>query len=293
MSALPLPLSLLLLAALPLAAVPPPAPVTGFIDVPGGKLWYEVRGQGSPLVFLHDGLLPAATWDAQFPVFARTFRAIRYDRRGYGQSPAPQGNGSWSDVDDLAAVLDSLKVDRAILVGCSSGAQLAVDFTLVQPDRVEGLVLVGPVMSGFPSSEHFLRRRMVNFRPVFQEKSVEKGIEAWVADPWLTTPGSTAAKARLRELLASNPAVVQGLPNPKPPERTAAGHLNEIRKGTLLVVGAATSRTFRPRPAPWKPARQSQGAASIRRWSSSIRGRGTARRSWTRRWIWRSAGSPA
>jgi pimeloyl-ACP methyl ester carboxylesterase len=84
-----------------------------------------------------------------------------------------------------------------------------------------------------------LRRGMVNYRPVYQEKSAENAVEAWLADPWLLDARSTAAKARARELMLANPAVITGLPNPKPAEKPAAGRLQEIHKGTLIVVGAS------------------------------------------------------
>jgi len=212
---------------------------TGFVDAPGGgRLGYEVKGAGTPIVFLHDGLVSSAGWDSTFDVFARSFRAIRYDRRGFGRSEPPKG--AYSDVDDLHAVLETLKVGRAVLVGCSNGSRLAVDYTLAHPDRVEALVLVGPVVSGLPYSEHFLRRGLVNFRPMFQEKSREKLIEAWVQDPYLTASRSPEPQARLRELLTKNPGpLTVNFPESRPADRPAVGRLAEIHVPTLILVGAA------------------------------------------------------
>ncbi len=212
---------------------------TGFVEAPGGgKLGYEVRGEGTPIVFLHDGLVASAGWDSTFDVFAKSFRAIRYDRRGFGRSEPPKG--PYSDVDDLHAVLETLKVGRAVLVGCSNGSKLAVDYTLAHPDRVEALVLVGPVVSGLPYSEHFLRRGLVNFRPMFQEKSREKLIEAWVQDPYLTASRNPESQARLRELLTENPGpLTVNFPESRPADRPAVGRLAEIHVPTLILVGAA------------------------------------------------------
>jgi|GEM_PF-546484 len=212
---------------------------SGFVQVPGGSLAYEVRGDGPPLVLLHDGLLPSATWDGQVAVLAESFRVIRYDRRGFGKSTPPVGKGTWSDVDDLAAVFAALHVERAVVAGCSSGAALAVDFALAHPERVESLVLVGPVVSGLPLSEHFTRRGIVNFLPLYREQSLEKAIDNWVFDHWLTDAGSTAAKVKLRTLLTANPLPVRGLADAKAPDRPAAGRLGEIRVPTLIVVGAS------------------------------------------------------
>jgi pimeloyl-ACP methyl ester carboxylesterase len=223
-----------------LAPSPAAAGTADFVTVPGGKLWYEVEGAGDALVFLHDGLLPSATWDGQLAYFARRFRAVRYDRRGYGRSePA---TAEFSDLDDLAALLDHLGIAKTILVGCSSGSRIAVDFALAHPDRVTGLVLVGPIVSGFPHSAHFDQRGLLNFQPLFGgqrgEKDVSRLVDNWVRDPFLTAAGSTAAKARLRELMTANPTPATGaLREGKPVARPALGRLGELRKPVLLVVG--------------------------------------------------------
>ncbi len=229
-----LPLLLFLIATAVSAETP-----TGFIDAPGGgRLWYEVKGQGSPVVFLHDGLVSSAGWEGPFEEIAGSFRAIRYDRRGFGRSEAPKG--PYSDVADLQAVFTTLRIGRAVLVGCSNGSKLAVDYALAHPDQVEALVLAGPVISGLPYSEHFLRRGLVNFRPMFQEKSREKLIEAWVQDPYLTDSHNAQARTRLRELLTKDPGPLTAtVPESRPPDHPAAGRLGEIHVPTLILVGAS------------------------------------------------------
>ncbi|HXO19502.1 MAG TPA: alpha/beta fold hydrolase, partial [Thermoanaerobaculia bacterium] len=213
-------------------------PASGYVQIAGGRLYYEVLGQGPPLVFLHDGLVHSVTWDGQFPVFARKYRAIRYDRRGYGRTES--GAEPYSDVDDLLAVFDALKVDRAVLVGASSGGGLAVDFTLAHPDRVSALVLVGAVVGGLDYSEHFLRRSLANLRPTLMDKDLAKTIEAWANDPYLTAPESTEVRRRLREIWRQHPGQVQSSgPRPRPAARPALPRLAEIRVPTLLVTGAS------------------------------------------------------
>lgn len=226
------PLLALLLTALPLQAQD-----TGFVDVPGGRLHYEARGHGPALVLIHDGLVFSATWDGQMPAFSRHYRTVRYDRRGYGLSDPPKE--AWSDLDDLHAVLDALKIDRAVLVGNSNGSRLAVDFALAHPERVSGLVLVGPVVTGLPYSEHFVRRGTENYRPLFLEGSREKLIEAWIQDRYITDPANTRARERIRELLRKSPGPLgQDWPEPRDPD-PAVGRLSGIRVPTLIVVGAS------------------------------------------------------
>ena len=166
------------------------------------------------------------------PAFARLFRTVRYDRRGYGRSEAAKE--AFSDVDDLHAVLESLKIDRAVLVGCSNGAKLAVDYALVHPDRVGTLVLVGPVVSGLPYSEHFQRRGRENFQ------SASGLIEAWVQDRYILDPASTRARERLRALLKGSPTplVNRGIAS-LAAKRPAVGRLSEIKVPTLILVGAS------------------------------------------------------
>ena len=59
---------------------------TGFADVGGARLYYEVKGSGHPLVLLHAGIADCRMWDDQFSTFAERFRTIRFDLRGFGRS---------------------------------------------------------------------------------------------------------------------------------------------------------------------------------------------------------------
>lgn len=124
---------------------------TGYADVNGAKLYYEVAGEGHPLVLLHAGIANLHMWDDQFSAFRDRYRVIRFDHRGFGQSHAPAGPASISD--DVYGMLKFLNVDKAYVVGCSMGGGAALDFTLAHPEMVDGLVLVGPGVSGSPDEE--------------------------------------------------------------------------------------------------------------------------------------------
>lgn len=124
---------------------------TGYADVNGAKLYYEVAGEGHPLVLLHAGVANLHMWDDQARAFRDRYRVIRFDHRGFGQSHAPAGPASISD--DVYGMLKFLNVDKAYVVGCSMGGGAALDFTLAHPEMVDGLVLVGPGVSGSPDEE--------------------------------------------------------------------------------------------------------------------------------------------
>ena len=124
---------------------------TGYADVNGAKLYYEVVGEGHPLVFLHAGVANLHMWDDQVRAFRDRYRVVRYDHRSFGQSRAPAGPASIAD--DVYGMLKFLNIEKAYVVGCSMGGGAALDFTLAHPEMVDGLVLVGPGVSGSPDDE--------------------------------------------------------------------------------------------------------------------------------------------
>src|SRR3954463_6383416 len=119
---------------------------SGFAEVNGARLYYEAMGEGTAVVLVHGGLVDSRLWDAQMKPLSKHFRVVRYDIRGYGRSPAP--TGEYYPHEDLRALLDYLKIDKATLVGLSLGGIVAADFALEQPARVERLVLVGSGLRG-------------------------------------------------------------------------------------------------------------------------------------------------
>lgn len=121
------------------------------VEVPDGLLYVESAGDGPPVVLIHPGLWDSRTWDEQFDSFAIGHRVVRYDVRGYGRSSRPIPGRPYSHVRDLEAVLDALALDRVALVGCSMGGHIALDSTLVLPDRVGALVLASPGICGVES----------------------------------------------------------------------------------------------------------------------------------------------
>jgi pimeloyl-ACP methyl ester carboxylesterase len=123
----------------------------GFVNVEGGRLFYEEAGSGRAVVFVHPGLWDRRAWDDQVPVFAERFRTIRYDVRGYGKSTKPERE--YSNVEDLYAMLTYLGVERAAVIGCSMGGQIAIDFTLEHPEMVTALIPVAAGLSGYEGGE--------------------------------------------------------------------------------------------------------------------------------------------
>jgi 3-oxoadipate enol-lactonase len=115
-----------------------------FLDRNGSNLYYESHGTGEPLVFAHGRGGNHLSWWQQIPVFASTFRCITFDHRSFGysvDSDSPGGQGAF--VDDLAALLDHLTIDRAHLVAQSMGGRTCLGYALKHPQRVLSLTLAG------------------------------------------------------------------------------------------------------------------------------------------------------
>lgn len=213
-----------------------PAPPEGFIEVDGGQLFYEVTGDGETIIMLHDGLLHRETWNLQFDDLAQDHRVIRYDRRGYGRSQAPEE--FHSPVEDLDAVFRALGVKRAMLMGMSAGGRLAVDYTLAYPAKVSALVLVGPVVSGMNFTSHFFDRggRLTN--DIISDRNAWRNYYV-KDDPYTITLDNDAARSLAVAMLDANPHNFDAVNNQlaRLPERPALGRLSEIAVPTLIVVG--------------------------------------------------------
>ena len=116
------------------------------LAVDGGCLYHETAGSGQPVVFIHAGIADSRMWQPQWDAFAARYQVVRYDTRGYGQTVSE--DVPYSNRADLLALLDHLGLQRAAIIGCSRGGQIAADFALEHPDRVTALVLICAGMGG-------------------------------------------------------------------------------------------------------------------------------------------------
>jgi pimeloyl-ACP methyl ester carboxylesterase len=205
---------------------------TGFVLVDGGRLFYESAGEGENIVLLHDGMVNREIWDEQFPLLAKTYRVVRYDRRGYGKSSDPETR--YSHIEDLNRLFIQLNIDKAIIFGMSSGGRLAIDFTLTYPEKVNGLVLVGAVVSGFGYTSH-MHTRGGHFDPR-KITDPNKIHEYYIMDdPYEIYSENSAAKERVMNLLPGLSRVSR-IPA-QPASRVAVKSLSEIKVPALILVG--------------------------------------------------------
>lgn len=210
------------------------ARVSGYAEVKGGRLWYERAGDGFPVVLIHPGLWDARIWDGQFEEFATRHDVIRYDVRGHGRSDSP--DRPYSDVGDLRDLLEGLKVERCALVGCWTGAQLAIDFALEYPEVAEAVVAVSPDLTGYAWGDRGLDVLTGEVDRALREGDLRRAMEielaVWAplsADP--STDGwVTAIAMDNAHVLGVDVALLE-----RPP--SAVPRLGALDAATLVVVG--------------------------------------------------------
>ena len=120
----------------------------------GVRLHYEETGSGTPLVFVHEFGGDLRSWEPQLRYFARLYRCIRYNARGYPPSDVPEHWHQYSQErarDDIRSVLDGLKIERAHVVGLSMGAFATLHFGLHYPERALSITVAGGAYGSHPA----------------------------------------------------------------------------------------------------------------------------------------------
>lgn len=200
----------------------------------------DVQGSGPPMVFLHAGVADRRMFAPQLAAFGDRFQAIAYDRRGFGQTRT--SDEAFSHVEDLGALFQVRKLEPAILVGCSQGGRVAIDFALAHPGRVSALVLVSTDISGAPSEP--VPPGVEDLSGAL-DRAEEAGdldrVNAIEAHLWLDGPLSPEGRVRgpARELFLDMNGIALRKPE-IPKERTppsAYERLAELTMPTLLVWG--------------------------------------------------------
>ena len=201
---------------------------TGLFEHNNGKLYFEVVGEGEPIVLIHGFSLDHRMWEPQVEFLKDKFKVITYDLRGFGKSSVP--TGKYSHHDDLKALLEHLGVSKTHVVGLSLGGEIAIDFTLAFPNMVKSLVLSDSSLGGYKSTVDW------NVHP---EEGLEKAKENWVNhEVFNKTTTNKIASEKLQEMLKDYSGWHWFNSDPRekliPP---AIDQIQDIKVPTIIMVG--------------------------------------------------------
>lgn len=213
---------------------------TEFLDVPGGRLAYEVQGDGPALTLIHAGVAHLRMWDEQLPVLTERYRVIRYDTRGFGRTRSEEVE--FSNRADLRALLDHLGVESTHLLGISRGGSIALDVALESPERVRSLVVVAASPIGFEHEGPSMDAVWARMEELYEAKAWDELVEMETA-LWTDGPGQSADRVEpdLRRRMTAwnleNYRAEPGEGKPQPLDPPAVGRLAEVSMPTLVVWG--------------------------------------------------------
>ena len=173
---------------------------TGYIPVSGrGFIYYEEQGQGVPLLLLHGHSLDTRMWDEQFTHFAKSYRTIRFDFRGYGRSSEQREDLQHTHVDDLLSLMDSLRIEKAHVIGLSMGAFVAGDMLAIYPERMLSCILTSGGIRNSPGPSDPMTDEECQKRDIeiaaLKKKGIEKYKQEWF-DILLSSGGSQRERMR-------------------------------------------------------------------------------------------------
>lgn len=208
----------------------------GTAPVNGTHLYFEIAGEGHPLVLIHGNTLDVRMWEDQIEAFAAKYQVIRYDMRGFGRSALPTTE-SYRPADDLQALLSFLGVAHAHILGLSRGGVVAIDFALAYPDMIDTLIAVDTALREFPWQAFGELTAAV--RSAAATSGIEAARECWQSGALFAAAlEQPRIAARLAEMVADysgwhwlNQEPVRLL-EPPPTEQ-----LHTIGAPTLVIVG--------------------------------------------------------
>ncbi|MGC1695499.1 MAG: alpha/beta hydrolase [Pseudolabrys sp.] len=152
----------------------------------GIKLFYEEVGSGIPVVFVHEFAGDRRSHELQMRYFGQRYRCIAYNARGYPPSDVPEDGERYSQErarDDIRAVLDALKIDRAHIVGLSMGGFATLHFGFTYPERARSLVVAGCGYGATPDKRGQFAEEAEAAAKNFEKLTMTKAAEGYALGP--------------------------------------------------------------------------------------------------------------
>ncbi len=224
---------------------------TGYAPVYRGSLYYEVAGEGQPILLIHAGVAECSMWDNQMERFSQHYRVIRYDTRGFGRSHTE--TTQFSNRQDIMDLFQHVGVEKAAIIGISRSGQIAIDFTLEHPECVSALVPVAAGISGYefhagddPQAQR--ETEVFNHMEELWEKKAWDELADLQVRVWADGPSQPEGRASpilrdyMRRTIRADLERQDGEATPIPLNLPAIDRLGEIHQPTLIMVGEYDSR---------------------------------------------------
>jgi pimeloyl-ACP methyl ester carboxylesterase len=160
-------------------------------------LHHLVEGSGPAVVLLHAGVADLRMWDHQVAALSSDHRVVRCDLRGFGQSPL-RADDSYSDAEDILALLDELGVAEFALVGASHGGGVALQVASAVPERVTRLVLLDAA-AGVAEKTDAIRAVWAEEERLVSAEDIDGATELMVRT-WLGPDADESARALVRDM---------------------------------------------------------------------------------------------
>jgi pimeloyl-ACP methyl ester carboxylesterase len=217
------------------------------IRVNGINLHYLEAGEGTPLVFVHEFAGEAWSWHPQLRFFARRYRAIAYNARGYPPSDVPEDPAAYSQVqaaEDIRGVLDALGLARAHVCGLSMGGYATLHFGLRHPDRALSLVVAGAGYGSVAADRERFKQDVLVMVRRFREEGMAGATDVYTRGParvqfmdkdpvgWREFRDMFAAQSALGHALT-----MQGVQLARPSVYELADDLDKLEVPTLIMTG--------------------------------------------------------
>lgn len=212
-------------------------------NVRGIEVVYDERGQSSPVVLLHGFPFNRSMWREQIDALSVRYRVIAPDLRGHGETAVAASATMEEMADDVAALMDALDIERAVIGGLSMGGYVTLAFARKYPQRVRALILADTRPQADTEEARTNREKMA-------ERAVSDGMEA-IAEmqlPKLLAPKTISEEpemvARVREMIVTTKgegaaAALRGMAE----RRDQSDLLSQIKVPTLIIVGSEDELT--------------------------------------------------
>ena len=203
-----------------------------FAEVNGISMFYEVHGEGIPVVFAHGSGGNHISWWQQIPYFSKFYKCIIFDHRTFGRTPdEPEPKGRTAFADDLEGLLDYLGIDKVAIVAHSMGGRTAAVFSLRNPERVKALVFSG-TNGGSDNEESREVRRKHKASPPFLPEGAIKALSNDYSEKF---PEKTLL---YRQIMRMNPRHSPDFLAPRPNHNGSTdGRFSELGIPILFMVG--------------------------------------------------------